>query len=187
MFNPPRPAINDEIVRKAAKTFTDEEFTCLPDDIEQTDSINHLVKHYAEHKTGYELAKDLELMEGWEIDADTVSVLDDFDDYVWNELKVSEKEWVENNNIRPPFEIRTEVEYLFDKCWKTGVITGIYQHRPACYTIKENGWDDEKDGHVRNVVKWEHTRKIEMCSTMNRPRTECGCPDCGSSLTEYNE
>ena len=91
MFNPPRPAINDEIVRKAAKTFTDEEFTCLPDDIEQTDSINHLVKHYAEHKTGYELAKDLELMEGWEIDADTVSVLDDFDDYVWNELKVSEK------------------------------------------------------------------------------------------------
>lgn len=52
---------------------------------------------------------------------------------------------------------------------------------------KENGWDDEKNGQVRHLVKWECTRKIEMCSTMNRPRKECGCPDCGSSLTEYND
>lgn len=26
-----------------------------------------------------------------------------------------------------------------------------------------------------------------LCETMDRPKSRCGCPDCGSSLIQYNE
>ncbi len=185
MFKPPRPQINKQIIEAAAEVFVRENIDSLPEYLESEDLVEHLVKHFARHKDGFELAKDLEC-EGWDITAETVQLLDEFDIQIEDALQDAEKEWIKTNNIQPPLKIGTEVEYMHGGM-KKGTITGISQYRVGCYEIKENGWDDEKNGQVRHLVKWECTRKIEMCSTMNRPRTECGCPDCGSSLTEYNE
>lgn len=185
MFKPPRPQINKQIIEAVAEVFVRENIDSLPEYLESEDLVEHLVKHFARHKDGFELAKDLEY-EGWDITAETVQLLDEFDIHIGNALQDAEKEWIKTNNIQPPLKIGTEVEYMYG-AMKKGTITGIYQYRVGCYEIKENGWDDEKNGKVRHIVKWECTRKIEMCSTMNRPRKECGCPDCGSSLTEYND
>ncbi len=159
MFNPPRPEINREIISKAAELFINEYQTSIPYECENIDVIiTQLLQHYAPHKNGFDLAKDLE-WEGWDIDVETVQALDAFDSYVQDQIQIAEKEWLETNNIQPPLKTGTEVKYMHGKM-KKGVITGIYKHRVGCYEIKADGHDDNKDGKMRHVVKWEHVEEI---------------------------
>lgn len=158
MFNPPRPKIDKEIITKAAKVFIKDNIGSLPDDIAAEDLVGHLVKHFADYKNGFELAKDLE-WEGWDIDAETVQVLDDFGNYVTKSLHQAEKEWIEQNNIQPPFPENTEVEYMYGRVLRKGVITGIYPHRAGMYEIRENGHNDQEHGKCRIILKWENVKE----------------------------
>lgn len=105
MFKPPRPQINKQIIEAAAEVFVRENIDSLPEYLESEDLVEHLVKHFARHKDGFELAKDLEC-EGWDITAETVQLLDEFDIHIGNALQDAEKEWIKTNNIQPPLESR---------------------------------------------------------------------------------
>lgn len=100
MFKPKRPQINKQIIEAAAEVFVRENIDSLPEYLESEDLVEHLVKHFARHKDGFELAKDLEC-EGWDITAETVQLLDEFDIQIEDALQVQKK-----NGLKPTISSR---------------------------------------------------------------------------------
>lgn len=94
-YNPPHPTANDEIKRKALEKLVGKNRDSLPDDIDDEDLIEHLMKHAHVHLNAYQIAKALDEQECWYVDADTVAALDDFYYYLGAELKNAEIEWIE--------------------------------------------------------------------------------------------
>ena len=79
----------------------------------------------------YDLGKALEQNHGWIVDAHVIEALDCMHFEVSDLHKNACTEWVAKYNIQPSLAIGTEI--------KQGVITGISQHKPACYLVKETG------------------------------------------------
>lgn len=96
---------------------------------------------------GYELAKELDNRHYWDITASMVEYLDSHS----RTLEKHRDEWLKETtkDLKPPFEVGTPVKWKD----KTGVIDGIYEYRPASYTVKEDG-DLEADKSSSRVILW---------------------------------
>lgn len=154
-YIPPRPEVDPVIVNAAVGKFIETFRSDLPDRISDEDKAAALSDVYKHYLDGYETAKELESQYQWPIDTETVNALEELDYYVEQEHQQHVKEWIEQNDIRPLYQIGSKVEFLSGQ-WKTGIIENIYPHRPGCYAIRE-------DGETENrcfIVKWEYVRTI---------------------------
>lgn len=97
---------------------------------------------------GFRMAKELDF-NGWDLSAGDIETLDGMQWDVSRTVTELEKAWVEENNIQPQLEIGTAI--------KEGVITGIYEHQPAYYMVKERGCTN--DGrHL--LIKFENAQEV---------------------------
>jgi hypothetical protein len=124
---PPRPKVNEEIIRIASEKIIAQ--------INKTPSIydeyfvDDILQSYYYGTNGYELAKKLDDNCGWDdIDVNMVNVLDDMDHEVRNVLENREKEWEKEYNIQPTLEINTQI--------KEGIIIGVDEYHAARYKVK---------------------------------------------------
>jgi len=122
---PPRPTVNEEIIRIAAGKIVAQLSIKFDDDDYYAQDI---FDSYYYGMNGYELAKKLDDHCGWDIDVNMVNVLDDMDHELRNILENREKEWAKEYNIQPTLEINTKI--------KEGVIVGIDEYHAARYKVK---------------------------------------------------
>lgn len=149
IFNPPRPELTDEMRYAAALEFARDNPT-----VQVGIQAKQIAKEIAAcdvdcWTNAYELAKELESYHDWDVGADTVATLDNYDIYLRKHLKAAEKQWAEDNNIQPPFPIGTVVQFYGRR---TGEITSISKYDAAAYEIKEEG----KPENYRAIVKFEN-------------------------------
>lgn len=111
------------------------------------------------HQNAYEICKNLDARHYWEINAQIVEVMDGYTHRLEKYRDEYIKQWILEMGVKPPFEVGTRVTW---NGGKTGVISGIYTHRPATYAIKDDdGPEDEfdDDGGVkrysRALVWWD--------------------------------
>lgn len=137
VFNPPRPQINDEIKYTAALKLAKDNPE-LNEELSPEEIATIIVEIAADccSRDGYYLAKELDDVYMWDIDAQSVEILDNYDHLVDAELKKAQKEWVKTNNIQPPFSIGTKVTFKWCYEEHVGVIEKISDFDPASYLIK---------------------------------------------------
>ena len=116
-----RPKITDEMILKAAARIAEK----LDGDAAT------IAEHYRPYMDGYELARALDRYAGWDLTMSDVEELDCMDSIVGQLQREAEKKWFEENNIQPPLPIGTVIT--------KGVITGLCEHSPGKYLVKENG------------------------------------------------
>lgn len=133
----PRPVVTNDMIREAAKPVAE----ALDGDLES------IVSQYTHPMDGYELAKDLENYCCWEVSRQQLDELDEVEGNVNVLLLAAEKRWAEENNIQPPFPIGAMTTI--------GVITDVFEYRPATYLIKVHGQIDSPISRSRRVVKFE--------------------------------
>jgi hypothetical protein len=90
-----------------------------------------IAEHYSHPMDGYELARELDRRAGWDLTMSDVEELDCMSGIVDAHYRAAEKKWFEENDIQPTLPNGTRI--------KEGVISGICQHSPARYLVKENG------------------------------------------------
>ena len=162
-YNPPRPSVNYEIKLQAAFEFLQTNPDINPERVNQH-SIEHMADDIAMHSTissdGYELAKELEGREGWRnIDTDLVETLDSYSMYLHDKLEQAKRQWVEENNIQPPYPIGSRVRSLLQWNNITGTITGISQYHAACYVVKKDG--TAPNDTTRRMIEYEAVELLE--------------------------
>lgn len=137
VFNPPRPQINDEIKYTAALKLAKDNPE-LNEELSPEEIATIIVEIAVDccSLDGYYLAKKLDEEYMWDIYAQSVEILDNYDHLVNAELKKVQKEWVKTNNIQPPFSIGTKVTFKWCYEEHVGVIDKISEFDPAFYLIK---------------------------------------------------
>ena len=116
-----RPKVTKEMVLEAAAKVAE----CLDGDAET------IAKNYRHPMDGYQLARELDRHEYWDLTMDDVEELDRMGGIIDSLLADAEKKWFSENDIQPPIPIGATI--------REGVIDGIYQHAPARYLVKEHG------------------------------------------------
>ena len=134
-----RPEVTEEMIRHAATEVAQK----LDGDV---DSIVEVYRHPMD---GYELAKRLERESYWDISRDEMETLDEVEMSVSAAQRKAEREWFESNDIQPPFPVGTRI--------REGVITGIYDHMPAYYKVKEDGCTDPNRSRL---IKYEDAESV---------------------------
>ena len=140
-----RPKIDGAMELSAAKVVAEEHG--------DLDCAEAIVRQYCYPMDGYELAKALDLYEFWETTREEMETLDEVDDLVSDALRQAEKEWFEGNDIKPPHEIGTRIQ------WRdvVGEITGISDYGHAKYLVKP---DVSTIGDGRYLVNFEDVQPI---------------------------
>ena len=121
---PPRPKVDQTIIASAANLLCQQhgwpnEHAC------------DIAAAYRSHLDGYELAKALESDHSWDINAETVAQLDDMSHLVRSALRDACITWAKTYAIAPPHPVGTMTT--------RGEITGISDHEPATYLIRQHG------------------------------------------------
>ena len=117
-----RPKITKEIILEAALK--------VASNIEDCDA-DIIAENYRHPMDGYELARELDREEGWDLTMLDVEKLDAMSSIVSRLHAEAEKLWVKKNDIQPPLPIGTKI--------KEGVIDSVYQHSAARYCVKADG------------------------------------------------
>ena len=84
---------------------------------------------------GYELAKELESSQWWEICTQDVEDLDGVESAIRDALRQARKQWALEWNIQPPLANGTRVKFIHG----TGVVAGVSEYDGAVYRIKKDG------------------------------------------------
>lgn len=91
--------------------------------------------------------------------------------------RLDSSEWVEGHLIET-FKADENYNRVFYHAIKLMRSDINYEIDPSTLMISfDNGLNWWKDFKMIN----DHLKR-DLCSTMSRPKKECGCPDCGSSL-----
>ena len=154
MTNPRPTKITDEmrleVARRTARSLIDEsDFT--------EDDFDPIVSQFKEVSTGrengYELAKKFDMAFGWSIDLGIVEIFDRCRAIYDDLLMDAQREWVLSEDIRPLY---SDGQPVLLKSGETGVITGVFKFRPACYEVKIDG-DADADGPMksRRICRFE--------------------------------
>lgn len=130
-----RPTITKEMVIEAAAKIAEN----LGGDAET------IARNYRHPMDGYQLARELDRNEYWDLSMSDVEELDNLSAVVASLLTAAEKKWFSENDIQPPLPIGSTI--------REGVIDGIYQYAPARYLVKESGCS--QDGRFL-IVKFEN-------------------------------
>lgn len=162
-YNPPRPSVNYEIKLQAAFEFLQAHPDIEPERVNQH-SIEHMADDIAMHATyysdGYELAKELENVAGWQnIDMQMVETLDSYSTYLHHSLEKAKRQWAAENNIQPPYPVGSRVRSLLRWNNITGTITGISPHHAACYEVQVDGTAPEDS--TRRIIEYEAVELLE--------------------------
>lgn len=142
---PQRPKITAEIIKKAAEQTS--YLTHLDDEI-QKKLAELIIRKCNPKDNGYRIARNIE----YELDLETelsmefVETMDEFQYLVSNFYAQACQEWVEENNIQPPFSVGTTIT--------EGEITAISATSPAYYLVKPHGHDDAISNR-RLLIKFE--------------------------------
>ncbi|EGU36152.1 hypothetical protein [Vibrio scophthalmi] len=148
---PERPDVDNEDVKdifiKQAVEDLFAERDCGFTEHEKPMLIESLMRHWEEHCDEYELAKDFE-RDGWAVDYDFVTQLENACGYVNAALKAHIDEWANSNDIAPPYEIGTQLDI--------GVITGVSEYEPATYRVLVHG--EPEHSTSRRLIKFEDAR-----------------------------
>lgn len=97
---------------------------------------------------GFEIAKVLDA-QGWNLDANDVTELNDLHDHVKMAVDRLCKAWVEENDIQPPLPVGTEIS--------EGIITGFSKYHPASYEVKMHGCTAESR---RRIIHYEDAKPV---------------------------
>lgn len=116
-----RPKITEEMILEAAKQIAER----LDGDAET------IAENYEHPMDGYQLAKELDRNEYWDLTMSDVEELDGMSTIVERLHNEAEKKWFAENDIQPPLPVGTAI--------KQGVIDGVYEHAAARYKVKETG------------------------------------------------
>lgn len=139
---PPRPKATREVILKIAADVALE----LGESADCAEDIADAYAHCG--PDGFRIAKELD-RHGWDLSAGDIETLDEMQWDVSSAVTELEKAWATENNIQPPLGIGTEI--------KEGVITGIYEHRPAYYMVKKHGCTN--DGRYL-LIKFEDAQEV---------------------------
>lgn len=104
-----------------------------------------IAKFYCRGMDGFELAKELDRSAYWDTTREDMEALDEVDVLIDRAEAEAVKVWAEEFKPQPPLPIGTRI--------KEGVITGIDEHTPACYLVKQ---DDCSDDSRRRIIKFEN-------------------------------
>lgn len=152
---PPRPVINDNIRREAAKNWVQEN---IPhDDEEVKEALQELlVANASLGDDGFELGKKVENETTITVDFQLCEALDNFSSCLLRVYRMAEKAWVENNHIEPPYPVGTHIYYSSGFSKQRGVITAVYEYAPAKYLIKD---DDACEG-TNFIISFEDVEAV---------------------------
>lgn len=144
-----RPPLDQDViaegVRAWAKSYSRSE-----------DEIESVIRCFELHIDGYELAKELERCELWDITAMDVDALDAVSSHVDTAYRALCMEWVKANNVQPSLAIGTRIT---SRHVRGGVITGVCTYSPAHYLVKE---DDCTEHTRRALVRFEDAKASEV-------------------------
>lgn len=132
-----RPIITTEIKLAAARKMveaikSDCDTRGFPSSEEMAEDIADVASIYDD---GYAIARQLDDRKGWSIDTSIVEALEGFSFILDQELDKAIKSWIEENDIQPPFPIKTRVKL---HTGETGEIDMI-RRETAEYFIKIDG------------------------------------------------
>lgn len=154
-----RPTITPEIKLAAARKMVEAiESDCdtdgLPSSEEMAEDIADVASRYDD---GYAIAKQLDDRKYWSIDMRIVEALDNYSFMLSAQLDKEIKKWVEENDIQPPFPLKTRVKM---QSGDIGEIATI-RRDTAEYLIKIDG-DPKADAPTnrRMVVSYESVTEI---------------------------
>jgi hypothetical protein len=133
---PPRPVADKAMILAAC--------TIVAEKMDGADAET-IAQHYRRHMDGFELAKELDRHTHWDTTRDDMESLDEVDYLVDKAEREAVKAWAAAHNPQPPLPIGTRIT--------RGVITGIYEHDPATYKVKEAGCTDPTRSLL---IKFEH-------------------------------
>lgn len=128
-----RPKVTRELIMKAAVTFCQKHGY-------SNKQAEDLGRKARPNMDGYELAKLLENVCGWNPKAVDVEILDCFDNEIRNAHRDECWKWVGDNDIKPPFPIGTMTTL--------GRILRVYEHEPASYVV-------ESESGIRLIITFE--------------------------------
>lgn len=134
----PRPRSYDKAIIQAAAESFGAKMSLTYSEWSPEEWAEDLVKVYASHKDGYEMAKDLERY-GHDPDSEMVSELDDFGFEVSRVHREAVKTWVARVGFEPVYSVgdHVEVKRSFSTDPNHGKITEI-RHESAEYLVKTN-------------------------------------------------
>lgn len=145
----PRPKIDDAMELEAARIVAEK--------IGKGATAEAIAEHYRFPMDGYELAKNLDRYEMWDVSRQEMEILDEMDVLVCRAERKAEKEWFERNQPQPTLPIGTKLK-LRDGA---GEITGVSTNSPAKYEVKMDGHDDGLSGWMRRLINFEDATPIE--------------------------
>lgn len=135
-----RPKVDDAMVLQATKEIAKR--------IDDADAET-IASCYRPYMDGYELAREIGRLYGWDLTMQDVEELDAMDSILRKLQTEAEKKWFEENDVQPPFETGTEI--------KQGLITGIDQYGVARYRVKEHGCT--QDGRYL-IINFEDATRV---------------------------
>jgi hypothetical protein len=137
-----RPTITRELIAATAARF------CLSNGWD-ADQAEDLIRVYqGGYMDGYEWARELESVCGWNPTVHDVQTLDHLAREVREAYRKVCIAWARENNIQPPLPIGTMTTQ--------GEITGICEHDAACYKIRRPG---DPEPTLRYIVPFEDVRE----------------------------
>lgn len=137
-----RPTLTEELIAATAAAF------CERNDWDAGRAADLARVCRSVNMDGYELAKCLDRMCGWQPTAQDVETLDSFGCDLREALRHACIAWARDCNVQPPLPIGTMT--------MQGEITGIYAHDGACYETRRPG---DSNPTRRYIVPFEDARE----------------------------
>ena len=122
-----RPTVTDAMRLEAA--------IIVAEKLGEPDTADVIAKNYRHPMDGYELARELDRNEYWDLTMSDVEELDCMSSIVSRLLNDAEKKWFAENDIQPPLPIGTRI--------MEGVIDSVCDYKAATYRVKENGCEQQ--------------------------------------------
>lgn len=148
---PPRPNTNDEAVKRAViNQAMDDLFAERGRGFKENDKaklIESLMKHWEEGVDIYDLAREFE-DDGWRVNFDFVSKLENVSGYVDAALRANIDDWAHEYDIALPYPIGTQLD--------VGIITGVWEYWPATYKVLSK--NEPEDSTTRLLIKFEDAK-----------------------------
>lgn len=132
----PRPHINFDIkYRVSLKLVQQNPELCFAENEE--DAAECLAKMAHDYSNdGYEFARNLEDIYGWDVGADIVKILDQYDAELEKFLIKLQYTWAETNNIFPPVPLGTTIQFVYGNRLVFGKTKNISNRIPASYEVE---------------------------------------------------
>lgn len=158
-----RPKLNDSVIRMGAQIFVEEHFKNGDNWLEGCvdDFIEEIITEW-NHDDGFEIGQKLN-SNGWDLGRNEFEDLDYLSSCIEQAHKKLVKQWIEDNQITPPYPIGTHVKFDHTKKGLTGVIKedGVgSRHYVGQYAIEVDAIHNYGNGYP--IVNWEDVEPTSL-------------------------